>query len=275
MESLEFYKMSGHGNDFIIVDNWDQQVAPDKMPDLARAVCRRRTSVGADGMVFVEEGPADVDFAWRFFNSDGSEAEMCGNAGRCVARFAYLTGIATAEMSFMTQAGIIRAKVKDNIVKVQMTPAGEPRMDVHLDLDGSKVTLGTMNIGVPHAVVWIDDIEAAPVVELGRALRYHGHFAPAGTNVNFVKIMEPGLLAVRTYERGVEDETLACGTGSIASTLLSSLKEKIDSPTRILTRGGEELLIHFKNDGETFGDVYMEGRVRLVYTGQLGPDAAS
>ena len=274
MINLEFYKMSGHGNDFVIVDNWEGLVGAADMPSLAKAVCRRRLGVGADGMIFLEEGPSEVDFGWRFFNADGSEAEMCGNGGRCAAKFAYLTGIAPAEMSFMTKAGVIKAEVKPDTVKIQMTEPGTPNMNCPLELDGQTIDFCTINTGVPHAVAWVDDLEKTSVVEMGRAVRFHPKFSPAGTNANFVKILSPERLAIRTYERGVEDETLACGTGCVAAVLLSALKGLVESPTRVVTRSGEVLLVHFTKTDQGFADVYLEGPVRVIYTGRLGPDVS-
>jgi diaminopimelate epimerase len=272
MINLEFYKMSGHGNDFVIVDNWEGLVGAADMPSLAKAVCRRRLGVGADGMVFIEAGPPEVDFGWRFFNADGSEAEMCGNGGRCAAKFAYLTGIAPAEMSFMTKVGVIKAEVNQDTVKIQMTDPGTPDMSCPLELDGQTVEFCTINTGVPHAVAWVDDLEKTSVVEMGRAVRFHPKFSPAGTNANFVKILSAERLAIRTYERGVEDETLACGTGCVAAVLLSALKGLVESPTRVVTRGGEVLLVYFTRTEEGFTDVFLEGPVRVIYTGRLGPD---
>ena len=272
IEGIEFCKMSGHGNDFILVDNWDGGVAPEDMPQMAQAVCRRRTGVGADGIVFVEPGPDEVDFAWRFFNADGSEGEMCGNAGRCVARFANMTGIAPTDMSFMTKVGVIRAEVRPETVIIQLTKPGEPVLDVDLDIDGTQMTFCSLNTGVPHAVTWVDNIEGVDVVNLGRTIRNHKHFQPAGTNANFVQVLPSGRLYVRTFERGVEDETLACGTGVTASVLLSHLKGLAQSPTRVLTRGGEELLVYFKKKDDGFDEIFLEGKVRVAYTGTFSSE---
>ena len=275
--SFDFHKMSGHGNDFVLVDNWDGKISKKDMPKIARTVCRRRVGVGADGMVFIEEGPADVDFGWHFYNADGSEAEMCGNAGRCTAKFAYTTGIAPAQMSFMTLAGIIRAEVipldsgKDT-VRIQMTRPGEPEMDIDLEIAGQTMQFSSINTGVPHAVAWVESIEKIDVVELGRAVRYHSHFEPAGANANFVQILGADRLAIRTYERGVEDETLACGTGTIAAVLLSALKGMVNSPARVLTRGGEVLIVHYTRSDNGFDEVFLEGPVCHVYSGTIGPD---
>lgn len=272
MVNLEFHKMSGHGNDFVIVDNWDQKVGEADMPELARAVCRRKFGVGADGMVFVEPGPEEVDFAWRFYNADGSEADMCGNAARCVARFAYTTGIAPKDMAFQTRAGVIQAQVGPKTVKVKVTQPGPPDLECSVDLEGKTLKFCSMNTGVPHAVTWVDDINAVNVAQIGRAVRFHPKYQPHGTNVNFAQLLGKDRIALRTYERGVEDETLACGTGSIAAVLLSALKGQVKSPTRVQTRGGEDLIIHFTRNGDTFSDVRLEGAVRITFTGRLGPD---
>ncbi|MBW2087297.1 MAG: diaminopimelate epimerase, partial [Deltaproteobacteria bacterium] len=204
MEGLEFYKMSGHGNDFILVDNRKKQVKDEGMAPLVRAVCRRRLSIGADGMIFIENGPPEVDFAWRFFNSDGSEPEMCGNGSRCAARFAYMMGIAPAKMSFLTLAGVIRAEVNAETVKVELTPPKDPRLGYTLEVNGQTVTLSSLNTGVPHGVIFLGDVETASVKELGRAIRFHPLFEPAGTNVNFAQVLDRHYISNRTYERGVE-----------------------------------------------------------------------
>jgi len=273
MEDLEFYKMSGHGNDFILVDNRDRRISPAQMPDMAKNLCRRQLGIGADGMVFIETGSPGVDFAWRFFNADGSEAEMCGNASRCVARLAYLKGITGGRMAFQTLAGIIRAEVGPDTVKTRVTDPGDPALNYTLNLDGKPLTLSSVNTGVPHAVIWVSDIESAPVRELGRALRFHPDFAPAGTNVNFARVIDRTRLANRTYERGVEDETLACGTGCIAAVLIAAAENRVDSPTKVATRMGEDLVVYFTRTENGFRDICLEGPVRLICSGRLGPDA--
>lgn len=272
MENLEFYKMSGHGNDFILVDNRDGRVAESDMVAITRAACRRRLSIGADGMVFIINGPDDLDFAWRFFNDDGSEAEMCGNAARCVARFAQLNGIAGKSMSFLTLAGIIKAEVGADGVKVQMTKPGPASLDQEIISGGKSFVFSSINTGVPHVVQFVDDLESAPVTELGREIRFHEKFGAAGTNVNFTKILDRHSISVRTYERGVEGETLACGTGCIAAVLLAELKGEVDSPVKVMTRGGEELMVYYTREKETFSDLFLEGPVRIVSIGRFGPD---
>lgn len=273
MEGFKFYKMSGHGNDFIIVDNRNTWVNEDEQAPMTKALCRRRLSIGADGMIFIQNGSSEVDFSWRFYNADGSEAEMCGNGARCAALFAHMQGIAPARMSFETVAGVIKAEVLERSIRVETTPPHGLKVDYELEVDGERITLSSLDTGVPHAVVFVDDAETARVFDLGRAIRYHEYFQPAGTNVNFTQVLDSNALINRTYERGVEDETLACGTGCVAAALLAAEKGLVTSPTRVMTRGGEDLIIHFNKKGDAFQDVSMEGPVRIVYSGHIGPDA--
>jgi len=269
MEGLAFYKMSGHGNDFLLVDNRQGAVAASDMAALARAACDRKRGVGADGMVFIENGPAGVDFAWRFFNDDGSAAEMCGNAARCAALFAKMLGLAQPRMRFLTLAGVIQAEVGSDAVKVQLTPARDLKLDFDLEVNGRTVRMSGVNTGVPHVVVFDDDPEHAPVKELGRAIRFHPHFQPAGTNVNFARTLGEHALYNRTYERGVEDETLACGTGCLAAVLVAAAKGRVASPVQVTTQGGEILTVHFIRSGNGFENLYLEGPVRVVCCGRL------
>ena len=269
--AIPFVKMSGAGNDFIVIDNRDGRVG-DEAPDLARRVCRRRLSVGADGLILVEDHPS-ADFAWRFYNADGSRPGMCGNGARCVARFARLSGIAGDEMTFATLAGTIRARVRGDRVEIDMTPPGPVAGGEPIELHGTTVAPVTVDTGVPHAVVFVEDVEAVDVVGLGRPLRHHPRFAPAGTNANFVAVQRPGRLALRTYERGVEDETLACGTGAVAAALVAARRHGWPSPVDIETRSGAVLTVHFTPDGDGVRDVRLEGDARLVCRGEMGPDA--
>ncbi len=271
-ETIPFFKMSGSGNDFILVDNREGIVAEDGLTQWIAAICRRKHSVGADGLILIETSDV-ADFRWRFFNADGGEVEMCGNGGRCVARLAHLQGIAGAQLSFETKAGVIRAEVTGKRVKLEMPQPSAVSLDYALEVQGVKITVSSVTVGVPHVVTWIDDIEKAPVFEAGRAIRYHDHFATAGTNANFVQILDDGTFAIRTYERGVEDETLACGTGSVAAALVAAEKGLIDSPGILHTRGGELLKIHFERDGQGFRDVFLEGDARVIYEGRLHGEA--
>jgi diaminopimelate epimerase len=272
MKQLEFFKMSGSGNDFIIIDNRNEVVEEADLSKFIASVCRRKMSVGADGFILVESSD-EVDFAWRFYNSDGSVAEMCGNGARCAARFAYVNNIAGPRMAFSTQAGIIHAQIEGDRVKIKMTDPADLQREVRVELAKDAQLLASINTGVPHAIIEVDDIEAVAVVELGREVRYHKMFAPAGTNVNFVCHLQDNLIAVRTYERGVEDETLACGTGAVASALVMAAKSKVASPVDILTRSGARLKIYYKEKNAGYSDVYLEGDARIIYVAQLGEDA--
>ncbi len=272
MKPIVFCKMSGSGNDFIIIDNRSHSVDRIDLTKFITTVCRRKMSVGADGLILIEPSER-ADFRWRFYNSDGSRAEMCGNGARCVARFAYVNGIAGENLAFETDAGIVGAQVMDERAKVKMPDPTNLRLDYAIELANGSLTVSSINTGVPHVVIFQDTIEDTDVFGLGREIRNHRSFAPAGTNVNFICRQEPGKLAIRTYERGVEDETLACGTGSIASALVSAAMLNWKSPLDLQTRSAETLTIHFSESSGKFSDVYLEGDARIIYTAQLAEDA--
>lgn len=269
---IEFYKMSGSGNDFILIDNRDRALAVGDLVAFVRRVCRRKVSVGADGLIVIE--PSDrVDFRWRFFNADGSEVEMCGNGGRCAARFALLRGIAGEKMSFETGAGIIDAEVRNDVVKLRLTDPRDIVLDDRIRIGEQSLAVHSINTGVPHAIHFTDDIEGYDVFGTGRAIRRHERYQPAGTNVDFAVVLDSHTLRVRTYERGVEDETLACGTGCVASALVAALKGWVASPVDVHVRSGETLRIHFDRKGEGFTRVYLEGKAQVVYQGRLWDEA--
>jgi diaminopimelate epimerase len=268
---IPFAKMSGTGNDFIIIDNRDKIVADDEMVDLAVHACRRGQSVGADGLLLIEDDK-EFDFAWRFFNSDGSEAEMCGNASRCVARLAYLDNIAGPESVFRTLAGPIKASVNGSNVRVQLTRPHGLDPEFALEVGEDKVLkAGFVDTGVPHTVLVLEDnsLETAAVEDLGRKIRFHKRFAPAGTNVNFVQIVDSGNIRVRTYERGVEAETLACGTGVVASVIVTTAKGLTSPHVLARARGGDVLGVYIDSSDPGSMDVYLEGEASLVYRAEL------
>lgn len=268
MTSIPFMKMSGAGNDFIVIDNRGGIVSSDNLPHFVAQVCRRKLSVGADGLILIESSTS-VDFQWQFFNSDGSVAEMCGNGARCAARFALLNGIASADMAFDTMAGCIRASVQGDLVKINMTDPESLVTEEHLHLSQGTLTYGRVNTGVPHVVLEVEDIENADVVPLGREIRLHERFAPAGTNVNFIAPLAGPLWAIRTYERGVEDETLACGTGVVAAALILAAQKGLPSPITLQSRSGSNLRVHFAQTEHHFREVYLEGDARVIYHGEL------
>jgi diaminopimelate epimerase len=281
-QRIHFYKMTGAGNDFILIDNREGLVDSDHCQEFVRYACRHKLSVGADGVILIENDP-DVDFRWRFFNADASEAEMCGNGARCAVRFASLTGIIQKpRMAFRTLAGIITGELFGDRVKVQMTAPHGLQMDLQLDVDGRRFELDFINTGVPHAICFTGDaneLESTDIMRWGHALRFHRHFQPAGTNVDFVYVQDPHHISVRTYERGVEGETLACGTGCIASGLISAARNRVESPVNVKTRGGESLTVYFESSGgkqdpadARFSEVCLEGEARVAYEADLWPD---
>jgi diaminopimelate epimerase len=271
-QNIPFWKMTGSGNDFIVIDNRTGLVDSDRCQDLVRLACRRKLSVGADGLILIEND-SEVDFQWRFFNADGSEAEMCGNGARCAARFAFLNAIVQSDrMRFRTIAGVIEAQIIGDRVRIQTTPPRNLELDVPLHVDHEPFRVHFVSTGVPHTVLIMEhdrQLAETDVERWGQALRTHDHFQPAGTNVNFIHVSDEHRLTVRTYERGVEAETLACGTGSIASAIVAAAKGLAISPVDVQTMSGETLTVHFADHGGQFQDVHLEGAARVVYEAKL------
>ncbi len=265
--------MSGAGNDFIIVDNRDNIVDESDLAEWIRRVCRRKMAVGADGFILVEDSE-EVDFKWRFFNSDGSHADMCGNGARCAARFALLNEIAGERMSFETGAGVVHARVENDLVSVQMTDPSDLETGRPLELLSGARRVSSINTGVPHVVAPTEDIEEIDVVGLGREIRNHPVFSPEGVNANFVQASPDGGFIIRTYERGVENETLACGTGAVAGALVMANTRDAASPVTMKTRGGRlDISFVFDEERQTYSDVFLQGDARLIYKGELLRDA--
>ncbi len=268
---IPFAKMNGTGNDFIIVDGRKGAMDGIDRVEFVRKVCRRRESIGADGVIIVENSNV-ADFKWDFYNADGSVAEMCGNGARCVARFAWMKRIAPKEMKFETLAGIIHATVLGKSVRVRLTdPSGFVAKGT-LQAGGKKFSYSFINTGVPHAVLTVDDLEAVDVEEIGRIIRFHRRFRPAGTNVNFITKVGTEI-HVRTYERGVEGETLACGTGAVASAIVACHRGLAEPPVRVVTRSGETLTVHFEPGKNGAANVYLEGSTALVCEGVIKEEA--
>jgi diaminopimelate epimerase len=271
---IPFMKMSGSGNDFILIDHRKSVLDEKEMKEFAQKVCQRRVSIGADGLILIERSEK-ADFKWRFFNADGSEAEMCGNGGRCAARFAWLKGIAGPSLTFETLAGILSAQVNEKRVKLEMTKPYGLKLEEKVFIEGREHRISSINTGVPHAVLFLEDIEGVDVVKMGRAIRRHPRFAPAGTNANFVRVESPSGLSLRTYERGVEDETLACGTGAVASALVAALSGFVKSPVSVKTRGGESLNVYFEIETGEVKKVFFEGDVHIIYEAEMWEEAYS
>jgi diaminopimelate epimerase len=264
---LRFTKMNGAGNDFILFDNRTGSIALDRT-QIAR-LCDRHRGVGADGILLLEKPTNRADFRMRYFNADGGEAEMCGNGARCFARFAKKIGGQKAQLSFETPAGVISAELAGGLVTIQMTEPTDLRLNLDLSTPGEDKTIHFINSGVPHVVIPVAKIDDADVRREGAAIRHQKMFSPNGTNVNFIEKRGPNQIAIRTYERGVEDETLACGTGIVASALIFALTEKSSSAITVTTRGGDVLQVAFDRADEGFRNVTLTGPAEFVFEGTI------
>ncbi len=267
MSMIKFTKAVATGNDFIVIDN-RRSVIGGRIANIAKKICDRKYSVGADGLLLLERSKK-ADFRMRIFNSDGSEAQMCGNGSRCAALFAAAKRLAPPNMSIETLAGILAASVKGSIVKVKLTDPKGMRRGFSVNIGKCAYKLDFVDTGVPHAVHFVDNIEKVKVGHLGSCIRNHPEFLPAGTNADFVKVAGPSLIKVRTFERGVEGETLACGTGSVASALMSAASKNMKSPVTVQTQGAEKLKVYFDRSGNRFNNVYLEGNAKLVFDGVI------
>jgi diaminopimelate epimerase len=265
---ISFCKMNGAGNDFVVVDNRDSRYALDQT-QIAR-LCDRHRGIGADGLLAVEPAQNGADYRMRYYNADGGEAEMCGNGARCFGRYVNsLHNFSLEKITFETPAGVIGATFHGDHVRIKMSEPHSLRQDLTLDAAGTELTVHSLNTGVPHAVVFVGDIAEVPVKEWGAALRYHEAFAPKGTNANFVHRIGTSHIAIRTYERGVEDETLACGTGTVACAILHHLRTGHPAPIAVDVHSGDTLEINFTPDGTTFKDVTLTGPADIVFHGTV------
>src|SRR5882762_1330782 len=274
---LRFTKMNGAGNDFILFDNRTGSIALDRK-QIAQ-LCDRHRGIGADGILLLEKPTNRADFRMRYFNADGGEAEMCGNGARCFARFANKVGGQKAKISFETPAGVISAELKGDLVTLRMTEPTDLRFNVDLPVVAENKTVHFINSGVPHVVIPVAKIDDADVRHDGATIRHHKMFSPNGTNVNFIQKRGPNKIAIRTYERGVEDETLACGTGVVASALIFAASEKVDGPISVIVRSGSELSVDFKRampavasaeaGGDKFTNVTLTGPAEFAFEGTI------
>ena len=265
-EAYPFWKMHGASNDFIVVDDREQTFPTD--PAWLRGVMTRRTGVGSEGVLLIQPSNA-ADFRMRFYNPDGGEVDMCGNGARCIARLAFELGVAPSPMRFETGAGIVHAEIFEDQVRLTMTTPHDWRLGGELVLDGATYRYDFVNSGVPHVVVQVPDLGAIDVPRLGAAIRYHADFAPKGTNANFIQITGPNALAVRTYERGVEGETLACGTGIVAAGLLAGKTGRVQPPVQITPASGDVLTVDYQLTPEGAEAVTLSGPAVHVFRGEL------
>ncbi len=265
---LDFSKMNGAGNDFVLIDNRARKIALSR--DQVTRLCDRHRGAGADGVILlVPSATGQADWAWEFYNSDGSTGEMCGNGARCFARFVQRLTHVNGDFTFETIAGVITASLHGERVTVNLTKPGELRLNQQVPLAGGAQELHTLNTGVPHAVLFVPDADKAMVLQLGPEIRRHPHFAPKGTNVNFVQVLGPNHIRVRTFERGVEGETLACGTGVTASALIAARLHGFNSPVQVQVQGGDQLEVSFKEARGGFVEVRLTGPAEFVFEGRI------
>ncbi len=270
MNNIEFTKMAAAGNDFILLDNRGKK-AERKIGNLskfAEVACERKHSIGADGLLLLESS-RKADVTMRIFNPDGSEVAMCGNGSRCIAYYAAKRGIAKNRLSIDTKAGILKARVNKNIVRIEMMPPSDLKSRFSIDVYEETFEVDFVNTGVPHVVYFVEDLDRFDVKRFGKEIRYHKEFATEGTNANFVKVNDRHNITIRTYERGVEDETFACGTGAVASSIIASELHSVESPVKVKTSGGEVLTVYFKKERGEYKEIFLEGDVKPVYEGRI------
>ena len=282
MEKISFVKMSGAGNDFIVIDkNINPAFIPGK--EFVKKVCDRRNGIGADGLITIADS-GDYDFNMEYFNSDGTTGSLCGNGARCAIKFADLTKrLGQSNTKFLSNSVLYSGEVlNDGKIKFYFNEPQKLNLGLKIGLSAQIITASFVDTGSPHVVINIKDIlrnsedkgsyykgiNDVPVFKMGREIRNLPEFAPAGTNVNFIDIAD-GILYIRTYERGVEDETLACVTGSAAAALISHFTDKLNPPVKLITRGGDELTVDFSTDNTAIKNLSLTGPAKVTFTGEF------
>ena len=261
--------MNGAGNDFVVIDNRSLRIS--SRAAMARKLCDRHTGVGADGLLLLEPS-ARASYRMMYYNADGSYGGMCGNGGRCIAAFAVTLGASRRSHKFEALGHVYAAEVgKKGLVKLRMKDPQGMRIGLSLPYGKDTLSVHAVDTGSPHAVVFLrrGKLALVDVTGIGRWLREHSTFLPQGVNANFVEKIGVKSLRMRTYERGVEAETMACGTGSVASSVLAAVTLGLRSPVAVHTRSGDILRVHFKRDGAKFFDVVLLGPVAVSFTGEI------
>ena len=268
MKTINFTKMVASGNDFVVIDAGSVPGIP-RLSCFAKSACDRKFGIGADGLLLIGRS-RKADIRMRIFNADGSEAEMCGNGARCAAFYAAAHRISskTGKLSIETLAGIIFAEAKKDNIRIKLTDPRDIRLGIPLHLGNRSIKVNFVNTGVPHAVIFTEGLDKIMINGISRSIRHHKVFAPYGTNVDFIEPIDRSSFKIRTYERGVEDETLACGTGSVASAIIFALKIGKLSGVKVHTKSKEVLKVYFDQQGMEFGNVWLEGKARIVYGGK-------
>jgi len=289
LSSTEFFKLSASGNDFICIENLDGRLDdlmndPDSIARAARVLCERGRGIGADGVLFACKPDIDgvADIAARIFEPDGSEVELCGNGTACFLHCIITCGLVPpGEVRILTQAGVVRGRNgQGKYIRVCIPLPEDVQTDFNITAAGQKLRCDFVVMGVPHVITYVDDVAAVDVDRLGRAIRHHARFSPRGVNANFVQVIGKGEIALRTFEFGVEAETLACGTGSAAAAILAAKRfdwgtqfTTGEQPVRIRSRGGKILQVYFSlNDAGQVDDLCLESIVELIYRATIGPD---
>lgn len=267
MIAYPFSKYSGCGNDFIFIDNRNGGF-PTHRKELIRNLCHRQLGVGGDGLILLEHSNR-ADFRMRIFNSDGNEAEMCGNGLRCLGRFMKEQGIPGESFSIQVMENLYKMQISRDTIQIKMGPPQSVEYDRMLTIGERSYSFDFMNTGVPHVIIYVKDLDSVKVDELGSLIRHNPKFAPQGTNVNFVCPTDDGTLKIRTFERGVEKETLACGTGCTATAISARKKLGFVNPIKIITRSGEEIRFSIEESDNKLSDVLMEGPAKFIFKGQI------
>lgn len=270
-DPISFTKMAGGGNDFVVIDNRTLKIAD--AAELTRRICTRALSVGADGLILIESS-VRANVRMRYYNADGSLGEFCGNGTRCAARFAFMNVIAGRHMTIETDAGIVSATIGDaGAVTITLPPPYQFRPERPVTVGEQAVRGSSIMVGVPHYVLYLrGELWEQDIAPLGRAIRKHPDFAPAGTNVNFVVVRDGRSIEVRTYERGVEAETLSCGSGVVASAVTSALFGRVKSPVSVLTRSGTTYEVSFDVVPRGVDNVRLKGDARVIFRSTITPE---
>jgi diaminopimelate epimerase len=281
MSENSFYKLSGAGNDFVLFDlKENKNLLLDG--DLVQKLCDRRNGIGSDGIIMIDDSP-DSDFIMTYYNADGSRGSLCGNGARCAIKFAQFSGrLLNSETTFTCEEVRYSGKTLDNgnIKFYLQQPTGKID-DIYLEAGGYEMKAWYINTGSPHAVINVNDIKSdrllsggsinlqeLPVVPLGREIRHSEQFAPDGVNVNFIQMNEDRVF-IRTYERGVENETLACGTGSVASAIFINEVYNVPAPVTLITHGKDELVVEFTRNGQTVENLSLTGPAKIIFKGKI------
>ncbi|MBZ0199862.1 MAG: diaminopimelate epimerase [Ignavibacteriaceae bacterium] len=281
MTKVNFCKMSGAGNDFIVIDS-DVEKLFEADQQIIRKLCHRRNGIGADGLITVKKDDK-TDFTMSYYNADGSTGSLCGNGARCAIKFANITGkFNTSSTTFSSLGESFSGElINDDTIKFFLNSPKNFILDSKIKVAGQLINASFVNTGTPHLIIKSSEvlkdlsnpesfyiIDDLPVVELGRLIRHHEDFTPDGVNVNFVEIKDDKIF-IRTYERGVEDETLACGTGSTAAAIILYITDKLKPPINLVTRGGEPLTVNFEEKDNTFYNLSLTGPAKVTFTGSF------